>query len=100
MERPCNYTILGHEYKGFVHGKSKDELDEEEEVLRKAVDALKKKIIEYQNVYPQVKDNVMILSLVALDYANEFLKAKRAEKKNPNGMALKSINDMVLDALK
>ena len=67
---------------------------------QKAVDALKKKIIEYQNVYPQVKDNVMILSLVALDYANEFLKAKRAEKKNPNGMALKSINDMVLDALK
>ena len=75
-------------------------MDEEEEVLRKAVDALKKKIIEYQNVYPQVKDNVMILSLVALDYANEFLKAKRAEKKNPDGMALKSINDMVLDALK
>lgn len=100
MERPCNYNILGHEYKGFVHGNTKEELDEEEEILRKAADLLKGKIIEYQKHYPQVRDNVMILTLVALDYACEYLKVKRVQSKDPNGITLAKINEMLTNALK
>ncbi len=99
MERPCNYTILGNKYPGYVHGKTKEELDEEEESLREAAKKVEQKITEYHKKYPQVKDNIRILSLVALDYANEYYKEKRAKSKNPEGMALKRINDLVLNAL-
>lgn len=95
MERPCNYTILGIKYNGYVHGNSKEELDEEEEVLRKAEKMLKSKIIEYQRHYPFITDNVMILSLVALDYACEYLKLSRQQQRDPNVATLAKINEML-----